>query len=68
MQIMPPRYLIPAGRHAIIDAVVPLVQSWFADTLGEPIPEKLAAILWRTDAQPIADGLHREKVLTNASG
>jgi hypothetical protein len=44
------------------------VQSWFADTLSEPIPEKLAAILRRMDAQPIADGLHRKKVLANASG
>jgi hypothetical protein len=67
MQIVPPRYLVPSGRHAIIDALAPLVQSWFADTLSEPIPENLAAILRRTEAQPIADGLH-QKVLTNASG
>jgi hypothetical protein len=63
MQIVPPHYLVPSRRHAIIDALAPLVQSWFADTLSEPIPEKLAAILRRMDAQPIANGLHRKKVL-----
>ena len=68
MQIVPPRYLVPSGRHAIIDALAPLVQSWFADTLSEPIPAKLAAILRRMDAQPMVDGLHRKKVLANASG
>jgi hypothetical protein len=49
MQIVPPRYLVPSGRHAIIDAIAPIVQSWFADTLTEPIPEDLDAILQRMD-------------------
>jgi hypothetical protein len=45
MQIAPPRYLVPA----IIDALAPEVQSWFADTVTEPIPEELLAILRRMD-------------------
>ena len=46
MQIVPPRYLgTTAGRHAIIDALAPAVQSCFADTITEPIPEELTAIL-----------------------
>ena len=31
----------------IIDALAPVVQSWFADKVTEPIPEELAAILRR---------------------
>ena len=50
MHIVPPRYLAPPGRHAIIDAITPIVQSWFADTVTEPIPEELVAILRRMDA------------------
>jgi hypothetical protein len=50
MHIVPPRYLAPLGRHAIIDAITPIVQSWFADTVTEPIPEELVAILRRMDA------------------
>ena len=49
MQIVPSRYLVPSGRHAIIDAIAPIVQSWFADTVTEPIPEELVAILRRMD-------------------
>jgi hypothetical protein len=49
MQIVPPRYLVPSGRHAIIDAIAPIVQSWFADTVTEPIPEELVGILRRMD-------------------
>jgi hypothetical protein len=49
MQIVPPRYLAPPGRHAIIDALAPIVQSWFADTVTEPIPEELVAIIRRID-------------------
>ena len=50
MQIVPPRYLgTTPGRHAIIDALAPAMQSWFADTITEPIPEELVAILRRMD-------------------
>ncbi len=52
MQIVPPRYLAPSGRHIIIDALAPEVQSWFADTVTEPIPERFIAILRRMDAEP----------------
>ena len=46
MHIVPPRYLgTTPGRHALIDALAPAVQSWFADTITEPIPEELTAIL-----------------------
>jgi hypothetical protein len=51
MQTAQPRYLAPPGRHAIIDALAPIVQSWFADTLSEPIPEELVAIVQRIDVQ-----------------
>jgi hypothetical protein len=47
MQIVPPRYLVPSGRHPIVEALAPEVKSWFADTIAEPIPEELAAILQR---------------------
>lgn len=50
MQVVPPRYLVPSGRHPIIEALAPEVKSWFADTVAEPIPEELAAILQRMDA------------------
>ena len=33
----------------IIDGLAPEVQSWFADTVFEPIPEELAVILRRMD-------------------
>jgi hypothetical protein len=51
MQIVPPRYLVPPGRNAIVDALTPVVQSWFADTVTEPIPEELVAIIRRLDRQ-----------------
>jgi hypothetical protein len=49
MQIVPPRYLVPSGRHPIIEALAPEVKSWFADTATEPIPEELQLILRRVD-------------------
>jgi len=49
MQIVPPRYLVPSGRHPIIEALAPEVKSWFADTAAEPIPEELQLILRRMD-------------------
>ena len=66
MQIVPPRYLAAPGRHAIIDALAPIVQSWFADTVTEPIPEELLAIIRRIDAQSFADdrqAVHRKEVV-----
>jgi hypothetical protein len=47
MQIVPPRYLVPSGRHPIIEALAPEVKAWFADTAAEPIPEELQLILRR---------------------
>jgi hypothetical protein len=47
MQNAPLRYLATPGRNATVDALAPVVQSWFADTVTEPIPEALAAILQR---------------------
>jgi hypothetical protein len=47
MQIVPPRYLVPQGRHVIVAALTPIMQSWCAETLAEPVPEELAAILRR---------------------
>ena len=47
MQNAPLRDLAPPGRNATVDALAPVVQSWFADTVTEPIPEELAAILQR---------------------
>ena len=45
MHIVPPSYLgTTPGRHALIDALAPAVQSWFADTITGPIPEELTAI------------------------
>jgi hypothetical protein len=49
MQIVPPRYLVPSGRHPIIEAIAPEVKSWFADTVAEPIPEELQLILRQMD-------------------
>jgi hypothetical protein len=69
MQTAQPRYLAPPGRHAIIDALAPIVQSWFADTLSEPIPEELVAIVQRIDVQSFADDrqeVHRKNVMANA--
>jgi hypothetical protein len=43
MQIVPPRYLVPSGRHPIIEALAPEVKSWFADTVAEPIRRRIAA-------------------------
>ena len=69
MQTAPPRYLAPLGRHAIVDALAPIVRSWFADTLSEPIPEELVAIIRRIDVQSFADDrqeVHRKDVMANA--
>jgi hypothetical protein len=49
MQIVPPRYLVPQGRHVIVDALTPVMKSWCAETLVEPVPDELAAILQRLD-------------------
>jgi hypothetical protein len=49
MQIVPPLYLVRQGRHVIVDALTPVMQSWCAETLVEPVPEELAAILQRLD-------------------
>jgi hypothetical protein len=49
MHIVPPRYLVPQGRNVIVDALTPVMQSWCAETLAEPAPEELAAILRRLD-------------------
>jgi hypothetical protein len=59
MQIVPPRYLVPSGRHPIIEALAPEVKSWFADTVAEPIPEELQLILRRMDT--LVDFTHRTK-------
>lgn len=45
MQVVSPRYQLPSGRHAIIDALTSEVRLWLADILAEPIPEELVAIL-----------------------
>ena len=68
MQTAQPRYLAPPGRH-VIDALAPIVQSWFADTLSEPIPEELVAIVQRIDVQSFADDrqeVHRKDVMADA--
>jgi hypothetical protein len=49
MQIVPPHYLRPPGGYA--GALAPGLRSWFADSLTEPIPEALAAIIRRLDRQ-----------------
>ena len=49
MKIVPPLYLRPPGGYA--GALAPGLRSWFADSLTEPIPEALAAILGRLDRQ-----------------
>ena len=61
MQIVPPRYLVPSGRHPIIEAIAPEVKSWFADTVAEPIPEELQLILRRLDT-------YAERIRTTAMG
>ena len=60
MQIVPPRYLVPSGRHPIIEAIAPEVKSWFADTV-EPIPEELRLILRRMDT-------YAERIRSTAMG
>jgi len=61
MQIVPPRYLVPSGRHPIIEALAPEVKSWFADTVAEPIPEELQLILRRMDT-------YAERIRSTAMG
>jgi hypothetical protein len=68
MQIGPSRYLAPPGRHPIVDTLAPIVQSWFADTISEPIPEELVAIIRRIDVESFADdrqAVHRKEVVAN---
>jgi hypothetical protein len=50
MQVVSPRYLLPSGRHAMIDALTLEVRSWFADM--EPLPQELLAILRRMESKP----------------
>jgi hypothetical protein len=59
MQVVSPRYLMPSGRHAMVDALAPEVRSWFADM--EPLAEELLAILRQMDSKLIdsAEGQHR---------
>ena len=54
MEIVPPRYMVTHERHVVIDALTPVVQLWFAETVSEPIPEELAAILRRMDSSTTA--------------
>jgi hypothetical protein len=61
MQIVPPRYLVPSGRHPIIEALAPEVKAWFADTAAEPIPEELQLILRRMDT-------YAERIRSTAMG
>ena len=49
MQIVPPRYLATQGRHPIIEALTPEINTWFGNSVTEPIPDELAAILRRMD-------------------
>ncbi len=51
MQIVPPCYLVPSGQPLLVSALSLELPSWFADTVAEPIPEKLAEITRRIDAQ-----------------
>ena len=53
MQIVPPRYLVPPGGYA--GTLAPGLRSWFAETVTEPIPEALSAIIRRLDRQPSAE-------------
>jgi hypothetical protein len=50
MQILPPRYLATQGRHPIIEALTPEINTWFGNSVTEPIPDELAAILRRMDS------------------
>jgi hypothetical protein len=50
MQIVPPRYLATQGRHPIIEALTPEINTWFGNSVTEPIPDALAAILRRMDS------------------
>jgi hypothetical protein len=50
MEIVPPHYMVTQERHVVINALTPVVQLWLAETVSEPIPEELAAILRRMDS------------------
>ena len=58
MQILPPKYLAPPGRHPIVSAIAPELPSWFADTVPEPISEELAALLRRIDIKSSAAAVY----------
>ena len=51
MQVVRPHYFEPKGRHAIVDALGPSIESCFAETVAEPIPEELTIILGKLDRQ-----------------
>jgi hypothetical protein len=53
MQIAPPHYLRPPGGYEGV--LAPGLRSWFADSLAEPIPEALAAIIRRLDRRLSAE-------------
>jgi uncharacterized protein with HEPN domain len=50
MEVVPPRYTELQGRDVVIHALTPVLQSWLAETVTEPIPEELAVILQRMDS------------------
>jgi hypothetical protein len=54
MEVVPPLYTELQGRDVVIDALTPVLQSWFAETITEPIPEELAVILRRMDSSTTA--------------
>jgi hypothetical protein len=54
MEVVPPRYTELQDRDVLIHALTPVVQSWFAETVTEPIPEELAVILRRMDSSTTA--------------
>jgi hypothetical protein len=57
MQIVPPHYATRSEQYAIIDAIGAGLQSWFADTVTEPAPEQLAALVRRMEMEQPANDL-----------
>lgn len=51
MQVVRLHYFDPEGRHVIVDALGPSIRSCFEETVAEPIPEALTAILRKLDSR-----------------
>jgi hypothetical protein len=57
MEVVPPRYAPREAQPVLVNAVGERLQTWFAEVSQEPIPEYMADLIRRIEAEHSASDL-----------